>query len=223
MVVPKPTLRLTRLARLLPAHRRPLPQNFLHPCRPPIIHRDLKSPNLLVDKDMTVKVRRGAGAGAGGTGGMALAGRMSCTVLCDVLWCMLAYGAMHSPCRPPACLQVCDFGLSRARRSTMLSTKSQAGTPEWTAPGQQRQLSASTSCAGGRLPARATCCVRQRLHPTHYRQRARTELIAAPPFGPALLPPPPRPLLQRCCAASRTTRSATSTPTVGGRQNCTEK
>lgn len=34
-------------------------------------------------------------------------------------------------------MQVCDFGLSRARRSTMLSTKSQAGTPEWTAPGER--------------------------------------------------------------------------------------
>lgn len=33
------------------------PQNFLHTCKPPIIHRDLKSPNLLVDKDMAIKVR----------------------------------------------------------------------------------------------------------------------------------------------------------------------
>lgn len=58
--------------------------NYLHSCRPPIVHRDLKSPNLLVDKDLTIKV--------------------------------------------------CDFGLSRVRRSTWLSSKSQAGTPEWTAP-----------------------------------------------------------------------------------------
>ena len=29
--------------------------NYLHTCRPPILHRDLKSPNLLVDKDWTVK------------------------------------------------------------------------------------------------------------------------------------------------------------------------
>eukprot|EP00884_Botryococcus_braunii_P009129 jgi/Botrbrau1/18217/Bobra.53_1s0074.1 len=58
--------------------------NYLHSCKPPVIHRDLKSPNLLVDKDFTVKV--------------------------------------------------CDFGLARVRRSTWLSGKSQAGTPEWTAP-----------------------------------------------------------------------------------------
>ncbi|CAL9781909.1 unnamed protein product [Musa acuminata subsp. burmannicoides] len=58
--------------------------NYLHKRNPPIVHRDLKSPNLLVDKKYTVKV--------------------------------------------------CDFGLSRLKANTFLSSKSLAGTPEWMAP-----------------------------------------------------------------------------------------
>ncbi|KAK6140084.1 hypothetical protein DH2020_026082 [Rehmannia glutinosa] len=58
--------------------------NYLHKCNPPIVHRDLKSPNLLVDRKYTVKV--------------------------------------------------CDFGLSRLKANTFLSSKSAAGTPEWMAP-----------------------------------------------------------------------------------------
>lgn len=58
--------------------------NYLHRRDPPIVHRDLKSPNLLVDKNWTVKV--------------------------------------------------CDFGLSRMKHNTFLSSKSGAGTPEWMAP-----------------------------------------------------------------------------------------
>lgn len=58
--------------------------NYLHCLNPPIVHWDLKSPNLLVDKNWTVKV--------------------------------------------------CDFGLSRFKANTFLSSKSVAGTPEWMAP-----------------------------------------------------------------------------------------
>ncbi|KAK4743265.1 hypothetical protein SAY87_001266 [Trapa incisa] len=58
--------------------------NYLHKRKPPIVHRDLKSPNLLVDKKYTVKVG--------------------------------------------------DFGLSRLKARTFLSSKSAAGTPEWMAP-----------------------------------------------------------------------------------------
>ncbi|KAA8521282.1 hypothetical protein F0562_011972 [Nyssa sinensis] len=58
--------------------------NYLHTSHPVIVHRDLKTPNLLVDRNWVVKV--------------------------------------------------CDFGLSRMKHNTFLSSKSIAGTPEWMAP-----------------------------------------------------------------------------------------
>ncbi|XP_026665790.1 probable serine/threonine-protein kinase SIS8 isoform X2 [Phoenix dactylifera] len=58
--------------------------NYLHHCNPLIIHRDLKSSNLLVDKNWTVKVG--------------------------------------------------DFGLSRLKRETYLTTRTGKGTPQWMAP-----------------------------------------------------------------------------------------
>ncbi|XP_044478109.1 serine/threonine-protein kinase EDR1-like [Mangifera indica] len=70
--------------------------NCLHTSMPTIVHRDLKSPNLLVDKNWNVKV--------------------------------------------------CDFGLSRLKHNTFLSSKSTAGTPEWMAPEVLRNEPSNEKC-----------------------------------------------------------------------------
>jgi serine/threonine protein kinase len=70
--------------------------NYLHNCTPVIVHRDLKSPNLLVDKNWVVKV--------------------------------------------------CDFGLSRIKHNTFLSSRSTAGTAEWMAPEVLRNEPSDEKC-----------------------------------------------------------------------------
>ncbi|XP_039017046.1 serine/threonine-protein kinase EDR1-like [Hibiscus syriacus] len=70
--------------------------DYLHTSNPTIVHRDLKTPNLLVDKNWVVKV--------------------------------------------------CDFGLSRMKHHTFLSSKSTAGTPEWMAPELLRNEPANEKC-----------------------------------------------------------------------------
>ncbi|KAL4333378.1 hypothetical protein GQ457_07G045100 [Hibiscus cannabinus] len=70
--------------------------NYLHTSQPTIVHRDLKTPNLLVDKNLVVKV--------------------------------------------------CDFGLSRSKPHTFLSSKSSCGTPEWMAPEVLRNEPADEKC-----------------------------------------------------------------------------
>lgn len=70
--------------------------NYLHNCSPVLVHRDLKSPNLLVDKNWVVKV--------------------------------------------------CDFGLSRMKNNTFLSSRSTAGTAEWMAPEVLRNEPSDEKC-----------------------------------------------------------------------------
>ncbi|XP_054780376.1 probable serine/threonine-protein kinase SIS8 isoform X2 [Prosopis cineraria] len=70
--------------------------NYLHNCSPMIVHRDLKSPNLLVDKNWVLKV--------------------------------------------------CDFGLSRMKHSTFLSSRSTAGTAESMAPEVLRNEPSDEKC-----------------------------------------------------------------------------
>ncbi|GMH17078.1 hypothetical protein Nepgr_018919 [Nepenthes gracilis] len=70
--------------------------NYLHSCSPVIVHRDLKSPNLLVDRNWVVKV--------------------------------------------------CDFGLSKMKHSTFLSSISNAGTAEWMAPEVLRNEPSNEKC-----------------------------------------------------------------------------
>ncbi|KAL3631716.1 Serine/threonine-protein kinase edr1 [Castilleja foliolosa] len=70
--------------------------NCLHTSIPTIVHRDLKSANLLVDNNWNVKV--------------------------------------------------CDFGLSRLKHNTFLSSKSTAGTPEWMAPEVLRNEPSNEKC-----------------------------------------------------------------------------
>lgn len=70
--------------------------NYLHTSQTTIVHRDLKSPNLLVDRNWVVKV--------------------------------------------------CDFGLSRLKHHTFLSSKSTAGTPEWMAPEVLRNEPSNEKC-----------------------------------------------------------------------------
>ncbi|KAL6628907.1 hypothetical protein ACP70R_028672 [Stipagrostis hirtigluma subsp. patula] len=70
--------------------------NYLHSSHPTIVHRDLKSPNLLVDRNWVVKVS--------------------------------------------------DFGMSRLKHHTFLSSKSTAGTPEWMAPEVLRNEPSNEKC-----------------------------------------------------------------------------
>ncbi|KAL2317910.1 hypothetical protein Fmac_031786 [Flemingia macrophylla] len=92
----RPDLRLDEKRRLRMALDVAKGMNYLHTSHPIIVHRDLKSPNLLVDRHWVVKVS--------------------------------------------------DFGLSRMKHHTFLSSKSCAGTPEWMAPEVLRNEPANEKC-----------------------------------------------------------------------------
>lgn len=79
----------------------------LHLCDPPIIHRDLKSPNLLVDKHWKLKVRH------------ALLG-MTCWAVAPVLFSsrVQASGAPHSLLPPPVILDPRQHPHRRCRCAT---------------------------------------------------------------------------------------------------------
>ncbi|PIM99733.1 Tyrosine kinase [Handroanthus impetiginosus] len=95
-LIHRPNNQLDERRRLRMAFDAARGMNYLHNCTPVIVHRDLKSPNLLVDKNWVVKV--------------------------------------------------CDFGLSRMKHSTFLSSRSTAGTAEWMAPEVLRNEPSNEKC-----------------------------------------------------------------------------
>ncbi|KAI3978278.1 hypothetical protein MKX01_003441 [Papaver californicum] len=92
----RPNIQLEEKRRLQMALDVAKGMNYLHTSNPTIVHRDLKSPNLLVDRNWVVKV--------------------------------------------------CDFGLSRLKHQTFLSSKSMAGTPEYMAPEVLRNEPSDEKC-----------------------------------------------------------------------------
>ncbi|XVF48661.1 hypothetical protein PTKIN_Ptkin03bG0207900 [Pterospermum kingtungense] len=95
-ILHRSTIQLDEKRRLRMAFDVAKGMNYLHTSHPTIVHRDLKTPNLLVDKNWVVKV--------------------------------------------------CDFGVSRMKHHTFLSSKSTAGTPEWMAPEVLRNEPANEKC-----------------------------------------------------------------------------
>jgi serine/threonine protein kinase len=119
----------------------------LHAHSSPIIHRDLKSPNLLVDSAWRVKVRGWVGGWllrALSVGRPAEVGRRGVSIIWAV---SLPQYSLYIPCMPslsscpppPAlapCPQVCDFNLSRWADEVRVRSSTGGGllNPRWLAP-----------------------------------------------------------------------------------------
>ena len=122
-------------------------------------------------------------------------------LLQDTIW----FQARHQICvwhgaaglSEAAVTQVCDFGLSRVRRSTLLTSKSQAGTPEWCA-------SAAHCCSRFLLAARV---LRVGLEPAAaLLQRCNIHALRGGSWGTGAR--------RRCCGSRASTRRVTCTPSA---------